>query len=240
MKASELFSRAGIRCPQEAENIEITEIVTDSRRVTVGSLFICIKGFHTDGHEHIGDAIKAGAAVIVAEQVRDEGVGGAAAVYVENTRRAAALLYNAWHGDPSEDMTVVAITGTNGKTSVSYILKSIFESAGYRCGLIGTVRCLCGDLEIKTQNADPLANMTTPDPDELYRILALMRDRGVQYVFIEATSHALELSKLDALRVDTAVFTNFTRDHLDFFGSMEEYKRAKLKFFEKSNCKYNS
>ena len=231
MIASELFSKAGIKCPRNAENIEITEIVTDSRRVREGSLFVCIKGLHFDGHERIGDAIKAGAAVIVAEQVRDDGVGGAAAVYVENTRRAAALLYNAWHGDPSRSMTVVAVTGTNGKTSLCYILKSIFERAGFRCGLIGTVRCMSGDRVLQTSNSNPLANMTTPDPDELYRLLSVMRDDGAEYVFIEATSHALALSKLDALTVDTAVLTNFTRDHLDFHGSMEEYFKAKARLF---------
>ncbi len=232
MRAYDLLSGAGIECPHGAENLEIKEIVTDSRRVREGSMFVCIKGLHFDGHEHIGEAIKSGASVIVAEQVRDEGVGGAAAtVFVDNTRRTAALLYNTWYGDPTKDMTVIAITGTNGKTSTSFILKDIFEKAGYRCGLIGTVKCLSGDRELKTQNYDPLANMTTPDPEELYRLLSVMRNDGVRYVLVEATSHALALSKLDGVRVDTAIFTNLTVDHLDFHGSMEEYFRAKAKLF---------
>ena len=128
MKVSELFGKAGINYPQSAENIEISEIVTDSRRVSEGCAFICINGLHSDGHKYIGDAISHGAKVIVAEQVHDVGVGGAATtIIVENTRRAAALLYNVWHGNPAEGMTLVAVTGTNGKTSVSFILKRIFE-----------------------------------------------------------------------------------------------------------------
>ena len=125
MRVSELFGKAGIDYPQSAENIEISEIVTDSRRVCEGCAFICINGLSHDGHEYIGEAISHGARVIVVEQVHDAGVGGAATIIVENTRRAAALLYNVWHGSPAEGMTLVAVTGTNGKTSVSFILKIV-------------------------------------------------------------------------------------------------------------------
>ncbi len=231
MKVSELFGKAGIDYPRNAANIEITEIVTDSRRVREGCAFICINGLHSDGHRFIGEAISAGAKVIVAEQVHDVGVGGAATIYVENTRRAAALLYNVWYGSPTDGMRLVAVTGTNGKTSVSFILKRIFEAAGYRAGLIGTVRCCVGDREVCAHGGNPLANMTTPDPAELFAILSQMRDGGAEFVFIEATSHALALSKLDALRFDTAIFTNLTRDHLDFHGDMDSYFSAKAKLF---------
>ena len=234
MRVSELFGKAGIDYPQSAENIEISEIVTDSRRVCEGCAFICINGLSHDGHEYIGEAISHGARVIVVEQVHDAGVGGAATIIVENTRRAAALLYNVWHGSPAEGMTLVAVTGTNGKTSVSFILKRIFEVAGYRAGLIGTVRCCVGDREVCALGGDPLANMTTPDPAELFALLREMKNMGAQFVFIEATSHALALSKLDALRFDTAVVTNLTRDHLDFHGDMENYLRAKIGVFSLS------
>ncbi|MBQ7384223.1 MAG: UDP-N-acetylmuramoyl-L-alanyl-D-glutamate--2,6-diaminopimelate ligase [Clostridia bacterium] len=232
MRVSELFGRAKIEYPREAENIEVTDIVTDSGCAREGSLFICINGLTRDGHEYIGDAVGRGAKVIVAEQVRDVGVGGAAAtIYVDNTRQAAALLYNSWYCDPAKDMKLVAVTGTNGKTSVTYILKKIFERAGKRCGLIGTVGCFCADKRLDSKNRNPLANMTTPDPEELYRLLALMRDEGAEFVFIEATSHALALSKLDALTFDTAVFTNLTQDHLDFHGDMEGYFASKARLF---------
>ena len=232
MRVSELFGRAKIEYPREAENIEITDIVTDSSSVREGSLFICIKGLRHDGHEYIGEAVGRGAKVIVAEQVRDMDVGGAAAtIFVDNTRQVAALLYNSWYCEPARDMKLVAVTGTNGKTSVTYILKKIFERAGKRCGLIGTVGCFCANRRLDTGNRNPLANMTTPDPEELYRLLAVMRDAGTEFVFIEATSHALALSKLDALRFDTAVFTNLTQDHLDFHGDMEGYFASKSKLF---------
>lgn len=231
MKVSVLFGSAGIKYPRDAENIEISGIVTDSRDASVGCVFICIKGGTHDGHRHIEEAILAGARVIVAEQVRDEGVGGAATIYVENTRRAAALLYNAWYGDPARDMKLIAVTGTNGKTSVSSIMKSIFEADGRRSGLIGTVGCMSGDRQLETRGRDPNANMTTPDPSELYRLLSLMREGGVKYVFMEASSHALQLHKLDALNFDIALFTNLTQDHLDFHGDMESYFEAKARLF---------
>ena len=234
MKLSELFGRADIEYPCDRGDIEIKNIVTDSRKVGEGSVFVCISGLHFDGHDYIGEAIEKGAVVIVAEQVRDDCVGGAAAIYVENTRRAAALLYNVWYGDPSKDMKIIAVTGTNGKTSVSYMLKHIFEFVGYRCGVIGTIRCLCNGKEIETKAYSETANMTTPDPEELYRILGVMRDLGAEYVFIEASSHALAYSKLDGLRFDSAIFTNLTRDHLDFHGDMEKYFAAKAKLFSMS------
>ena len=232
MRIAELFEGAGIEYPQDMADIEIKEIVTDSREASEGSLFICICGGRADGHEYIGDALQKGTKVIVAERVCDDGVGGAATIYVENTRRAAALLYNSWYKDPAGDMTLVAVTGTNGKTSVSFLLREIFEFAGYRCGLIGTLSAFsCGE-RIALAPSDPLANMTTPDPSELYRELAMMRDDNVDFVFIEATSHALALSKLDALRFDTAIFTNLTQDHLDFHGDMEGYFASKSKLFD--------
>ena len=123
MRLGTLFGRAGLDYPCEAEEIEIRNIVTDSRRVEKGSLFICLKGMSTDGHEYMDEAIKSGASVIVAEQVRDACVGGAAAIIMlDNTRSVAALLYNAWYGNPTERLKIVGVTGTNGKTSVSTML----------------------------------------------------------------------------------------------------------------------
>ncbi|MBE6546860.1 MAG: UDP-N-acetylmuramoyl-L-alanyl-D-glutamate--2,6-diaminopimelate ligase [Ruminococcaceae bacterium] len=233
MKVSELFGKAGLSYPPETGDIEIDQIVTDSRRVQPGCLFLCIRGLHTDGHGYADDAIKAGAAVIVAEQVRDVCVGGAAAyIMLENTRKAAALLYNALYGDPVSKLKIIGVTGTNGKTSVCVLLTELFRAAGYRCGLVGTVCCQSADgVALSPQNADTLANMTTPDPEELYRMLAQMVRDGVEYVFMEVTSHALALSKVDAILFDTAVFTNLTRDHLDFHHTMEEYFLAKRRLF---------
>ena len=231
MKVSELFGRAGLSYPPELGEIEIKTIVTDSRRVTPGSLFLCIEGLHTDGHRYIDDAIQAGAAVIVAERVRDACVGGAAAfIMLQNTRKASALLYNALYGNPSEKLKIIGITGTNGKTSVCTLLSEVFERAGHRCGVIGTVCCRSADGQVLSpQNTDSLANMTTPDPEELYPMLARMVEDGVEYVFMEVSSHALSLCRVDALRFEMGVFTNLTQDHLDFHGDMESYYQAKKK-----------
>ena len=236
MKLSQLFEKAKINYPSEYGNIEIRSIVTDSRKVTDGSLYVCIKGLRFDGHEMIGDAIHRGAAVIVCEKVRDVFVGGAAIVEIENTRTGISRLYNAWYGDPAGKMRIVGVTGTNGKTSVCRILSSIFEECGYRCATIGTLGCRSvGGREMTCVGTEPLSNMTTPDPEALFGILSEMANDGAEFVFMEVSSHALALGKCDAISFDTAIFTNLTRDHLDFHLSMEEYFNAKKKLF--SMCK---
>ena len=236
MRLGELLGRVGIRCPENAENIEVKNIVTDSRQVTEGSLFICIKGLSCDGHEYIDSAIKNGAVVIVAEQVRDACVGGAAAFIMhDNTRKVAALLYNAYYGEPVKKLKIIGITGTNGKTSTATLLYEIFRRAGFSVGLLGTVCRLSADgRALSPQNDEARANMTTPDPDELYRELAEMVKDRVEYVFMEVSSHSLALDKVEGIEFDCAVFTNLTRDHLDFHGTMDEYYKAKSKLFERS------
>ena len=234
MRLYDLLSAANIDCPDGAYDIEVTSIVTDSRKVTRGCMFICIRGLRTDSHNFIKNAVDRGASVIVHEALRDMCVGGAAAVEVKNTRRAAAMLYDAWYSHPAKNMKIVGVTGTNGKTSVSYILKKVFEKSGKKCGLIGTLGCMSGEKKILYGTSDSLSNMTTPDPEDLYRILFEMRQDGVEYVFIEATSHASALCKLDAIYFDTLVFTNLTQDHLDFHGNMNEYFAAKATLFRRA------
>lgn len=234
MKLSELFGRAELEYPCEYGETEIKNIVTNSEKVEKGSLYICIKGLRFDGHSRIDGAIKKGASAIVCERGRDVFVGGAAIVTVENTRAITARLYNAWYGDPTAKMKVVGITGTNGKTSVACMLHSVFEQSGYRCGLIGTVGCRACGVEIGAESADALANMTTPDPEILYKILGEMASLGTQFVFMEVSSHSLSLSKCDAVKFDGAVFTNLTQDHLDFHSDMEEYFKAKQRLFSMS------
>jgi len=234
MKLYELLSAAGIEIPEGVENREISNVVTNSQRVTKGSMFVCIRGLHTDGHKFINNAVEAGASVIVCEALRDECVGGAAAVKVSDTRRAVANLYNAWHGSPAEKLKIVGVTGTNGKTSVSHTLKKIFEGCGHKCGIIGTVGCMSGDRQLGSLSHDSLANMTTPDPEELFWLLSEMVKDGVEYVFLEASSHASALSKLDPIIFDTLVYTNLTQDHLDFHGNMENYFSAKAVLFARA------
>ena len=229
MRLGELFGRAELVYPEELGDIEITGITTDSRKVTEGCLFLCIAGEHHDGHDHIDSAIRSGAKVIVAEQVRDACVGGAAAsILHENTRRSAALLYNAWFGDPSSRMKVIGVTGTNGKTSCCFLLREIFEKAGFSCGLIGTVLSTSAHgKKLSCLGGRDSTGMTTPDPELLYEMLDEMARDGVEYAFMEVSSHALALCKVDGIRFDTVLFTNLTQDHLDFHGTMEEYYIAK-------------
>ena len=228
-----LFGRAGITCPKYAENIEIRNIVTDSRQVTEGSLFICIKGLRQDGHEYITQALGKGAAVIVAESVREMCVGGAAAIILQdNTRKVAALLYNAYYDDPTSKLKVIGITGTNGKSSTARLLYDIFTEAKRPTGFIGTVCRLTTDgRDLSPKSADNREHMTTPDPEKLYKMLSDMQNDGAEYVIMEVSSHALALHKVDGIKFDLALFTNLTRDHLDFHGTMEEYYNAKRRLF---------
>lgn len=237
MKLGELCQIAGIDCPRPLFSTEISGVTSDSRQVKEGSLFVCIKGLHYDGHSFIRRALCAGAAAIVAEEdaqglAEDDAKDVSARIItVPKTRQSLACLLDAWYGSPSKKMKYIAVTGTNGKTSVSCVLKKIFESALYRCGLIGTVSCMSGDRRLVAPNRDALANMTTPDPEQLYEMLGRMACDGVEYVLIEATSHALALDKLAPLKFEAGIFTNLTPEHLDFHGTMEAYLEAKCKLF---------
>jgi UDP-N-acetylmuramoyl-L-alanyl-D-glutamate--2,6-diaminopimelate ligase len=173
--------------------------------------------------------------VVIEREVPVMKGSGAIFIRVSDTRRALARLCNAFWGDPAHDMRLVAVTGTNGKTSVSTMLKAIFDAAMIPCGLIGTVRCVCRDRVLPIRSANANANMTTPDPAELYHMLAVMREEGVEVVVMETTSHALALRKLDPLHFDAAIFTNLTPEHLDFHGDMNHYFAAKASLFPKSS-----
>lgn len=236
MNLYELCREAAIPVSDEARAVDVGGIKTDSRRVERGDLFLCIRGLTFNGHEYIKDAVERGAVgVVVDRSYKGDLPQSAVGITVKDTRHAAAMLYDAWYGHPSRSMKIVAVTGTNGKTSVTHMLRAIFEGAMHKCGLVGTVDCYSAGKRLNVRSENPLANMTTPDPEELYRMLAIMAADGVEYVFMEATSHALALSKLDALCFEAAVFTNMTPEHLDFHGDMEKYFSAKSRLF--SMCK---
>ena len=204
-------------------DVEIRDITFDSRTVSAGTLFVCIPGAKTDGHEFVGRAVAAGASAILAERTVEASVP---IIYVNNTRTAMRILAPEIYDYPARAMRLIGLTGTNGKTTTTYLLKAIFEAAGYKCGVIGTIQSLIGDRVIPVKN-------TTPDSAELQKILGLMRDQGVQYVFMEVSSHALELGRVDGCEFDCGLFTNLTQDHLDFHGTLENYRAAKAKLFAK-------
>ena len=230
MRLSDVLEEIGYDCPKKYENIEFTEIVTDSRLVTQGCMFICRRGHNRDGHDYAEDAINNGAAVVVAEQVRDWCVGGAAIIKVDNTDRLAAMLYDRQCGYPTKKLKITGVTGTNGKTSVCCALSLILREAGCRVGMIGTLGCF-----IDGQKTDIEGKcLTTPDTSTLYGIFARMVEEGVTHVVMEVSSHALSFGRTDAIGFEYGVFTNLTRDHLDFHGDMESYFAAKAKLFSQT------
>ena len=221
MLACELFKSV---CTDEIKDIDITSVTYDSRKVKDGSVFVCIKGFETDGHKYAKTAVENGAAVVVAQDKIDVGVP---VVYVENSRRVMAELACTFYGNPSEQFSLVGITGTNGKTTITYLIKSILETAGKRVGVIGTNQNIIGDKVLLTKSTTP----TTPNALELQQLFTEMVHYGAEYVVMEVSSHALDLDRVHGCNFDVGVFTNLTQDHLDFHKTMENYLNAKAKLF---------
>jgi len=235
VKLSILCEAAGIYCPPMEKDREIVSIVSNSKEAVKGCLFVCIKGLHTDSHALIPDAVASGAdCVLVEEGASFERACGVVYLSAPSTRRALSMLFHAWYGFPTRRLKIIGVTGTNGKTTVTHMLRLILESSLHPCGIIGTVGCESKGRCLEAKNANPLANMTTPDPAELYRMFAEMADDGVEYVIMEVTSHALALGKLEPIQFEAAIFTNLTPDHLDFHGSMDAYAEAKAMLFSKS------
>ena len=229
MRLGNVLREIGIECPEEYRSLEFKDIVTDSRQAD-GCMFICLVGYNRDGHDYVEDAVNNGAVVIVAEQVREWCVGGAAIIKVDNTARCAALLYNLQCGKPTERLKIIGVTGTNGKTSTCMALDCILREAGYRVGVIGTLGCFADGGVLPFEGK----MLTTPEQKDLYLILRRMADMGITHVAMEVSSHALALGRTDAIEFEYGVFTNLTRDHLDFHGDMEEYFRQKSKLFQES------
>ncbi len=235
MNLETLCMAAGIFCPPEQKDFPVAGIYTDSRDVKPNGLFICISGLHRNGHDFIAQAAEQGAKWVLCQAGESYPIlPGIVYLEAENTRRATSVIFDAFYGFPSRRLRFIGVTGTNGKTTVTHLLRSILESAMFRCGLIGTVGCESAGRPLPNTMRDSTANMTTPDPPELYRMLSEMVRDGVEYVLMEVTSHALALGKLEPIRFDAAIFTNLTPDHLDFHKTMEAYARAKGELFEKS------
>ena len=241
MKLSELLKGSGIAyvtytdCP----DMEITDVFSDSRQKIGGKgLFVCLAGQRNDGHMYLRQAKERGAVAALCQtdsRLKAEDIPeGLFVIFTGDTHDALSRLLDTFCGSPTKKMKFIGVTGTNGKTSVAFMLKAIYEKASYRCGLIGTVCCKIADREISYRSNDENANMTTPDPAQLYPMLAQMADEGVEVVIMEATSHALSQKKLSPIFFDTAIFTNLTRDHLDFHKNMENYFSAKCRLFYQS------
>ncbi|MCL2377866.1 MAG: UDP-N-acetylmuramoyl-L-alanyl-D-glutamate--2,6-diaminopimelate ligase [Defluviitaleaceae bacterium] len=240
---------------------EISSVAIDSRRVAAGGLFICLLGLSVDGHKYIDDVAKAGAGAVLVEKYDEEaavaanpwsakpgrihprppGYTGASqlrtvypigltVIQVENTRKALAIIAANAYGRPADKLSLIGVTGTNGKTTTTHFIEDILRNTGHITGIIGTNGVRIGTMPIDI----PFATSTTPDPLELQEIFAHMLERGVKYVVMEVSSHALAFYKVEGLVFDVGVFTNLTQDHLDLHGTMYNYRLAKAQLFAQS------
>ena len=224
MKLKELLHGLDVLELHADEALDITGVQYDSRQVTPGALFVAISGFQTDGHKYISKAMENGAVCVVCEKKPETDIPY---VLVSNARSALAALGANWFGHPADAMCVVGITGTNGKTTSTYLLKHVLEKTlGAKVGLIGTIQNMIGDEILHTER-------TTPESFELQKLFADMRDAGCTHVIMEVSSHALVLHRADQIRFGAAVFTNLTEDHLDFHQTMDAYCDAKAMIFRR-------
>ncbi|MBQ7464935.1 MAG: UDP-N-acetylmuramoyl-L-alanyl-D-glutamate--2,6-diaminopimelate ligase, partial [Oscillospiraceae bacterium] len=222
MKLKDLLRGVAVRAATADMETEITGVSYDSRQTQVGDLFVAVSGFAVDGHKFVPMAAEKGAVCAVCEH---EAEGGIPCVVVENSRRALSIIGANWFGHPAREMTMVGVTGTNGKTTSTYLIKSILEKkAGAKVGLIGTIQNMIGSEVIPTER-------TTPESFELQRLFRQMADAGCTHVVMEVSSHALALDRVYGIPFAVGVFTNLTQDHLDFHKTMENYCDAKALLF---------
>ena len=225
MKLIELLKTVKVLNTVGDTGVEITGVNIDSRRIEAGHLFVAIPGTQTDGHKFIPKAIELGAAAILCEHLPEEQVEGVTYVVVESTESVVGIVATHFFGDPSRKLKLVGVTGTNGKTTIATLLYNMFRKFGHKCGLLSTV---CNYIEGEAIPADH----TTPDPIELNHLLAQMVEAGCEYAFMECSSHAIAQKRIGGLKFAGGLFTNLTRDHLDYHKTVENYRDAKKAFFD--------
>ena len=206
-------------------DVEITGIHADSRKIEQGFLFVAVSGTQSDGHQYIDKAIENGAKVIVCQNLPEKTVAGITYIQVSDSADALGKLASMFYGEPSAQLTLVGVTGTNGKTTIATLLYDLFRKLGYKAGLLSTV-CNYVDGSVVP------ATHTTPDPVELNKLLAQMVDAGCEYVFMEASSHAIAQKRISGLHFKGGIFTNLTRDHLDYHKTVDAYRDTKKLFFD--------
>lgn len=228
MLLSELLGQIDYERTVSFRDAEIGGIGTDSRHILRGDLFICFAGGEHDGHDYAAEALAAGAAALAVERELPFDVPQ---IVVRDGRRAVSEIAAAYYGHPEKQLKMIAVTGTNGKTTTAHMLVSILTAAGKSCGNIGT-------LGIRYANKEIAPELTTPDPDFLYKVLADMVASNVEYVVMEVSAHALYFGKTEGIVFEAGIFTNLTEDHLDFFPTMEAYAEAKEKLFASGVCRF--
>ena len=225
MKLNELLNHVNVLTILGDPEKDICGVNIDSRRIEAGHLFIAIPGTQTDGHRFIPKAIELGATAILCEQLPEEQKAEVTYVVVKSTEAVVGQVATLFYGDPSTKLKLVGVTGTNGKTTIATLLYNMFRAFGHKCGLLSTV---CNYIE-----GEPIpADHTTPDPIELNKLLAQMVEAGCEYAFMECSSHAIAQKRIGGLKFAGGLFTNLTRDHLDYHKTFENYRDAKKAFFD--------
>ncbi len=225
MKLSELLKSVKVLQVAGPAEVEVTGVNIDSRKIEKGHLFVAIKGTQTDGHQFITKAVAQGAVAILCEEMPEEKCDGVSYVQVASTEDIVGQVATNFYGNPSQRLKLVGVTGTNGKTTIATLLYNMFRKFGHRCGLLSTV---CNYIEDEAIAADH----TTPDPIELNRLLHRMVEAGCEYAFMECSSHAIAQKRIGGLTFAGGIFTNLTRDHLDYHKTFENYRNAKKAFFD--------
>ncbi len=226
MKLSVLLHAAGMELPPAFTDKEISGISCDSRKTEPGNLFVCIKGYRSDGHMYAESAVQAGAVAVLAQDPID--TAGVPVFYLEDTRKGLSAVSAEFFGRPSDSMTVFGVTGTNGKTTCTYLLCGIVETSGKECGLLGTIAYVYGGQRFESTN-------TTPESYDLQRMYHEMKsEHGIDVCVMEVSSHSLALSRTDDISFDYSIFTNLTPDHMDFHSDLEDYYQAKKKLFHQT------
>lgn len=221
----DILYKVSIRSVHGDTSIPVSDLQSDSRKLTAGSCFIAVRGTEHDGHKFIETAIAAGATSVVCETLPHDLAQGVTWVQVENSAIAAGIMAHNFFGEPSGSMKLVGVTGTNGKTTVATLLWKLFSSLGYTCGLVSTVQNQVGEMVEESTH-------TTPDAISLNRLLKKMADNGCTYVFMECSSHAIQQHRIAGLVFTGAIFTNISHDHLDYHKTFEEYIRVKKSWFD--------
>ena len=229
MKLLELLNGVDYKVLQGSDEKEINKIQYDSRKIAENDLFVCLSGFEVDAHDYAVNAINAGATVVMCEKDLDLNTipKEVTVLRVTEGRKALATMSANFYDHPTKKLKLIGVTGTNGKTTSVYILKSILEKAGEKVGLVGTIANYIGDEKVKSER-------TTPESLELQKLFKDMVDKGCKYCVMEVSSHSLELDRVYGCNFEVGIFTNITRDHLDFHKTFDNYYNAKFKLFERS------
>ena len=225
MKLTELLKNVTPQTIIGNEAVDITGVNIDSRKIEKGHLFVAIKGTQTDGHRYISKALELGAVAVLCEDLPEEQQAGVTYVQVTSTEATVGPVATVFYGEPSKQLKLVGVTGTNGKTTIATLLYNMFRKFGHKCGLLSTVSNYIEDEVIP-------ADHTTPDPIELNKLLARMVEAGCEYAFMECSSHAIAQQRIGGLTFAGGLFTNLTRDHLDYHKTFENYRDAKKAFFD--------